>query len=141
MDKEALGRRIRTQRKAQVPSLNQTQLAEKAGVSQGTISDYERGRFDSPSAEVVLKIAMALRVDPIWLFFNSGMPNAASASTEDEATLLALFRELDARGRSTLLGSARIAVENQPTPSHADPFKTAPRVVKGRLVPAPNPHK
>lgn len=135
MDKEALGSRIRTQRKVLVPTMNQTQLAKAAGVSQGTISDYEKGRFDSPAAEVILKIAIALRVDPIWLFFADSMPAASIARLAEEAHLLGLFRELDDRGRSIVLGAARSAVESQPGASPADPYKLAPRIVGGKIVP------
>ena len=133
MDTEALGRRIRAQRK--VLGLNQTQLAAKAGVSQGTISDYERGRFDEPAAEPILRIAIALQIDPIWLMFAEGMPTSSVASTEQEANLIGLFKHLDERGKAWILGAARGAVEQMPEPSPADPFKQAGRVIEGQLVP------
>lgn len=49
-------------------NLTQTQLAEKSGVDQATISNLEIGRVKCPSWEIVAKLSRALRVSPNKLF-------------------------------------------------------------------------
>lgn len=49
-------------------SLTQEQLAEAAGVNQGTISLLELGRTQSPSWDVVARLSRALGVKPETLF-------------------------------------------------------------------------
>lgn len=46
--------------------LNQTELAEKAGVSRQWISSLESGRTD-PSASVLARLAAVLNVSADWL--------------------------------------------------------------------------
>lgn len=41
----------------------QEQLAEKAGVDQSTISDLETGKSATPTFDVVMRVAGALRLD------------------------------------------------------------------------------
>jgi len=57
-------RRVKAIRKWR--GMKQIELARKAGVTQGALSDIESGRR-SPSAELTAKIAAALDVDPSWL--------------------------------------------------------------------------
>lgn len=48
--------------------LTQAQLAEAAGINQGTISLLELGRTTSPSWDVVAKLSRVLGVKPDALF-------------------------------------------------------------------------
>lgn len=62
------GTRLREARKA--ANLTQKELAKKAGVSQTTISDAERGR-NAGSTEAAT-LAAVLKVEPIWLTDGKG---------------------------------------------------------------------
>src|SRR5689334_2768416 len=74
MDKQAFGARLRELRMA--TGLSQLAFAQKAGVSQSRISDWEAGKF-APSATDVPALAEALGCDIVELF--------KPAATEPEA--------------------------------------------------------
>ena len=54
--------------------LTQGQLAHTASLSQGYLSQLEKGDVKNPSAAVLLRIARATRVDPDELFEAAGYP-------------------------------------------------------------------
>ena len=63
-----LGERIKAARKA--IGLTQVELSSVSGVRQSSISELESGV--TPSTRHILEIAMALKVDPMWLKFGEG---------------------------------------------------------------------
>ncbi len=60
-----LGRRV-ARRMAQL-GINQVQLAEMTGISQGRISHIRLGRIKMVEAPSIFKLADALQCDPRWL--------------------------------------------------------------------------
>jgi transcriptional regulator with XRE-family HTH domain len=61
--------------------LSQKGLAERLGLSQGTISKIERG--DTESSGFVVQIAMACGVNPTWLATGEGEPLIAPSEATD----------------------------------------------------------
>lgn len=64
----ALGERIKSEREAR--GWSQAVLAQRAGTSQTTITDLERGA--SAATTKLIAIAKALKVNPTWLETGSG---------------------------------------------------------------------
>ena len=54
--------------------ITQSELARRAGVSRGTISNVMKGVAKNFNAEISLKVAKALEVDPYWLILGEGKP-------------------------------------------------------------------
>src|SRR3972149_5084842 len=54
--------------------LTQGQLANDASVSQGYLSQLEKGDVKNPSAGVLLRVAQAMQVEPDELFEAAGYP-------------------------------------------------------------------
>lgn len=69
-----LGDRIRQLRDRQ--GLTQGQLAASSSVSQGYLSQLENGEVKNPSAAVLLRVALAMRIDPDELFEAAGYTTA-----------------------------------------------------------------
>ncbi len=90
-----LGEKIRYIRKAH--SLNQKEFAERLGVSQGTLSDLERGTC-SPSSETIAALRIAYHCDLNWLFDgsenNAGSEHFTIKASSEEKELIELFRSL-----------------------------------------------
>ena len=63
MDAKTLGKKIKIARIEL--DLNQTELAEKIGAKQKSISRYETG-LSMPSIDTLLKIAKALKKEPAY---------------------------------------------------------------------------
>lgn len=55
-----------------IRNISQSELARKAGVTRGTISNVMNGVAKGFNAEVSLKVARALNVDPYWLVLGEG---------------------------------------------------------------------
>lgn len=66
----AFGARLRLLRKRQL--LTQVALAERAGVSQATISRIETGEYLTLNAQAVGQLAGALRGTTEWLLWETG---------------------------------------------------------------------
>lgn len=58
--------------------LTQTALAERSGVSQGTIAAIERGANPNPTLDTAFRLAKALGVDPEELFEVPKLPSEAT---------------------------------------------------------------
>ena len=84
------GQRIRRRRKEM--GLNQGELAGLLGISQGTLSDIERGDTKLPSAEVLLKMSEVMKVTQAWIV--AGKDGTLSIPTKQEQNLLSAFKEL-----------------------------------------------
>lgn len=52
----------------ELAGLTQAQLAERAGITQQTVSHLETGRIRNPAFRVVSALAEVLKVDPARLF-------------------------------------------------------------------------
>lgn len=64
-----LGARLFEARKA--AGLTMRALAEKGGVSHTAISDIEKGHH-MPAADIIERLAQALKVSPCWLAYGMG---------------------------------------------------------------------
>ncbi len=83
-------------------NITQSDLATKAGVSQGAISRYMNGKA-SPKAEELHRLSTALGVTMEWLLTGDG-PLAARASPGDGAAIKRVKSEAERLAR--LLGEA-----------------------------------
>lgn len=99
-----LGLRIKTLRKNK--KMTQTQLAKAAGVSQATISDYERDQVPNPRSNKLLRIAAALETTPEFLVTGEG-PINLSESASDEHSLLSAFSKLDTNAKAAVIAAAK----------------------------------
>ncbi len=90
-DRTRIGPQLRQLRTA--AGLTQLELAERAGVADGTISRLERGRLKEPSAQLVEKLAAGLSVGVEALLKKTAKPTKGLRGSE--ARLLAQVRDLD----------------------------------------------
>ena len=113
--------------------LSQAEVAEAAGVAQGTIGNIESGERKEPRK--IVAIAKAVGVRPEWLSERKGAPEDTTAPpptddlTQDERRLVASFRRLLRDDRTELLAEAerratvveeleaRIRAERSPAPA------------------------
>lgn len=82
--------------------LSQKQLAERAGVTQPTISDMERQVTMDPGSETLLRVATALGV-PLGKIMGAAVPKGTDLS----AQMLAVFAELDDGHKEALIQAAK----------------------------------
>ena len=85
------GEKIRSARKA--AGLTQRQLAEKIGVSNTSISNWEKG-LSRPDADMIQKLCDVLCLQPNYFYGtdeNSGSPAAGRSTVSDEDIKFALF--------------------------------------------------
>lgn len=66
LSSESFGKNLQAERKKQTPKMTQDNLAEKAGLTTQTISDYERGK-KFPTLENAVAIANALKLSLDYL--------------------------------------------------------------------------
>jgi transcriptional regulator with XRE-family HTH domain len=74
-ERDALGSRIRAAREA--AGLSCHELADSLCISRSYVNHLELGKRDSPSADIALKMAEKLGVDPSWLLYGTGRNSAA----------------------------------------------------------------
>lgn len=86
--------------------LTQIQLAQKAGVSQATVSDYENNEVSEHRAHVLFKIAAALGTTPEYLQTGKS-PKRLSESPDDIKELLHVVENLGKDERAMILAAAR----------------------------------
>lgn len=101
-----------------IRGLKNAQLAQRSGVSKGTISNYLSGRYEAKQNNVY-KLALALNVDEAWLM-GKDVPMARSAIsplygalkqqktvecalTSDEIRMLNAYRELPEDTQQSIL--------------------------------------
>jgi transcriptional regulator with XRE-family HTH domain len=80
-----IGERIKEARKKK--GLNQKELAEKTGLSIGTIQGYEQGRYE-PKRASLEKIAFALEVTAVELLGETPLPTTPTDHTESRLNQL-----------------------------------------------------
>lgn len=100
----SVGDRIKSRREEM--QLTQTQLANKAGVSQPTVSAYENNPGMAYRAEILFKIAAALEVTPEWVKTGRG-PRLLSDANSTASELLGVVSKLDKDQRDLLLSVAK----------------------------------
>lgn len=96
---------VRTRR--QIAGLTQVELAARAGVSQGTVSDIERGSRKLPNADVRRRIAAALNLTHLAMLIAAGELTWEEAYPPDAGAPTALDRAM---------GEIRREVEATPDP-------------------------
>ena len=89
LGEETLGERIAKLRKKR--GLTQIELAEKIGLLQGLISDYENDKI-RPHFEMVIRIALALEVTADELL---GMKNTTSNETKPDMKLIRRLKKIE----------------------------------------------
>lgn len=83
------GDKIRDARKA--AGLTQRQLADRLGVSNTSISNWEKG-LSRPDADMIQKLCCILSLDPNYFYGTENTPGAGSRHTvSDEEIKFALF--------------------------------------------------
>lgn len=92
---------------------SQATLAEKAGLSQATVANFERGRTTGGLAVTVAKLARTLNVNPEWLRTGKGDPSRLADSAADEQAVLTLFRQMSPQNRDKWLFAGRLLLSGQ----------------------------
>ena len=84
------------------------ELARASGVSLGTLNKILSGDTQEPKLPALMAIAHALGVSVDWLIYGRAAAAAPAEAplTDDERTILDLFRQLNAEGRERLLENA-----------------------------------
>jgi transcriptional regulator with XRE-family HTH domain len=108
-----IGDRIRLAREAK--DLNQTQLGDAVGVGQTAVSMWERGN-NNVGIEDIKNIAKVTGAPQVWIAFGD------DAIPEDEARLLAAYRNSDEAKRSALLTVLGVTPRKEEPPPKRRPF-------------------
>ena len=77
MDPVSFGKRFREAR--EIAGLTQSEIANICGISNRTVSAWEKGRAKGMLAQHLFTASAALRVDPKWLATGEVTPNTALA--------------------------------------------------------------
>lgn len=91
-----LGEKIKQRR--EMLGMSQKELAQKIGVTQGSIGNYESG-VSNPKMELMPKIFEALRTDANYLFGEAKQENEFSYH---EAQIIKKYHELDSYGKKAV---------------------------------------
>jgi len=120
-----LGLRLRTARLSarQGRGLGQAELASALGISQATISDYERGRREPPLGTLV-RLSQALGVPVGWLVTGSAGGAEGTAGTRQPQLLQESLAGILDLELVTYLGTARLADETGSMPLQAAETRT-----------------
>lgn len=96
-----LGKKVRTIRKSH--ELNQKEFALKIGVSQGTLSDIERG-VCLPSCETIIALKNTFQCDLNWLLSDDdeSFSQTPTYISREELKLLTSIRALPAQEKNEL---------------------------------------
>jgi transcriptional regulator with XRE-family HTH domain len=103
--------RIKERRKAL--HINQLELSERTGISQGQISRYERGDND-PTGEALVALADVLNTTTDWLLGRSGNVSPVGQETgltEEENELIKLLRVTDRQMRHRIMKAVKAVLE------------------------------
>lgn len=115
-----LGEKVRYIRKSN--ELNQKEFADRIGVSQGTLSDIERG-VCLPSCETIAALKSVFRSDLNWLLSedeineDSEQPSFHTTLSNEELKLLDSFRSLPSQEKVELLEIIQIKLKKSKYPS------------------------
>ena len=106
-----------------------TPVVVECGGNKGSLSGWKKGA--SPNSDIVLKLAVRLNVSADYLLTGEEKSNISV----DEKELLGYYKELDERGKGSVLGKAEglaEAARQKKKVAH----KATPKVVK-KITPAP----
>ena len=88
--------------------LTQEELGEKIGVQKSAIRKYEKGEVENIKRSSVKIMADLFGVTASYLMFGEDLEgDAATLATAEERELIRIYRELNATGQTTLIGTAR----------------------------------
>ncbi|MBB3111775.1 transcriptional regulator with XRE-family HTH domain [Paenibacillus phyllosphaerae] len=111
-----LGEKVRFIRKSN--DLNQKEFALRVGVSQGTLSDIERG-VCLPSCETISALRIKFNCDLNWLLDEEGTDSSSTQTTitNEELKLLDSIRSLPPREKEELLEIIHIKLRKNKYPN------------------------
>lgn len=117
-----IGDRVKALRKSL--GISGAELARRVGVRQPSIHQIESGDTRSLRADTLMRLALALQTNPIFLWTGHGTPVAPIDPNVDEAEAVDIHRRLTAAHREAWLAVGRTLLASQPpsAPSAADPF-------------------
>ena len=107
--------------------LSRAELANRLGVSQSAVGNYETG-VSAPKEDILLQIFDALQVDPNYLYRGSFRGGAGLSCTTEEQSLLEKYRRLGLTGRQTV-HTLVDALERLQTESEQEQPAPEPRVI------------
>lgn len=88
--------------------MKQTELAEKIGRTQASISNVITQSSRKPSAPTLLRMAAALQASAEWIISGEGHPFEINVvGRRAEKDLLAAFRNMDEQAQAALLAAAK----------------------------------
>lgn len=100
---DTIGSRVRALRKKR--GLEQTALAQMAGITQGSLSLIENNQTEVPAGDTLNGLCRALRTTPDFLIAGAGDPDSIDAAMQ-EHELVYLWRSLPQAGRQLVLDAA-----------------------------------
>jgi len=103
-----LGLRIKTLRNNK--KMTQVQLARLAGVSQATVSDYERDQVPNPRSNELMRIAAVLETTPEFLVSGEG-PEHISNQASDHQALVDAFNKLPDASAALIAAAQAMAIK------------------------------
>lgn len=111
-----LGEKVRSIRKSN--ELNQKEFSLRIGVSQGTLSDIERG-VCLPSCETISALRNEFKCDLNWLLDDktTSSPSTSTSISSEEKELLDSIRSLPARERDELFEIIHIKLKKNKYPN------------------------
>lgn len=104
----SIGSRMRERR--QELGMSRAELAEKLGVTNTAVSNYETD-YSTPKIDIMFRIFKALDCDANYLYQDDIDSDSSTLST-DEQRLLDAYRAMRGRSQGKLLDVARILLES-----------------------------
>ena len=101
--------------------LTQVDLAERIGISQGSLSDIEKGRTVEISGSTLESLCRHLTATPSFIM-HGVRAGESHESAMQESELLSIFRELPPQAQDALMHSARTVRQAIPKTSPAQPL-------------------
>jgi transcriptional regulator with XRE-family HTH domain len=99
-----MGDRIKAIRRSN--NMNQNEFAKLIGVSQGTLSELEQGKYN-PSIEVLINLKKKLNVDLDWFLLDNQLGISSEIFnihiSDMEMQLLSLFRKIKIEDQKEIL--------------------------------------
>ena len=110
--------RIKQRRKAL--NMNQTELAERTGITQTTISAIEKGKNDT-TCSVIAKIAAALNVSTDYLILGTANKPPEREFSKQQQELLEIMQHMTEPEQIELLGAVKMYLSTR-NPENTKPY-------------------